>query len=175
MIPFNNRRLSGLEWQQESTFARKHHLMQGDSTLAEIRFVKTLGTLAEARTDSDAWSFKRQGIFSSSIGARRLGEERDIATYLPNWTSHKGLLRLEGGEEYQFRAANFWASEWVLSGADGHEVLRFHNKGFLKHGAQLDVAANADSNPHLALLITFTWYILLLYQMDSSAVIVAGG
>lgn len=172
MIPFDSRQLSGLEWRQESTFANRHHLKQGDSILAEIHFVKTLGTLAEARTASSAWSFKRKGVFTSVIGARRLGEDHEIATYNPNWTSHKGLLRLEGGHEYQLRAANIWASEWILSEIDGNEVLRFHNKGFLKQGAQLDVDERAKSNPQLPLLITFCWYILLLYQMDSSAAVV---
>ncbi|HNY41520.1 MAG TPA: hypothetical protein PKJ41_14060 [Bryobacteraceae bacterium] len=169
MIPFDNRQLSSLEWRQESAFGRKHHLMSGDSALAEIHFVKTLGTLAEARTASSAWSFKRKGVFTSTVGARPLDEEREIAIYHPNWTSHKGLLRLENGEEYLLRSANLWASEWVLSDGGGEPLLRFHNKGFLKHGAQLVVEERAKSNPQLPFLITFAWYILLLHQMDSSA------
>lgn len=174
MLPFDNRQLSGLEWRQESAFGRKHHLMSGDSVLAEIHFVKTLGTLAEARTATSAWSFKRKGVFTSTVGARPLGEEREIASYHPNWTAMKGLVRLENGEEYQLRSANLWASEWILSSGQGEQVLRFHNKGFLKHGAQLDVEERVRSNPQLPFLITFTWYILLLHQMDSSSAVIVG-
>jgi hypothetical protein len=171
MIELDTRQLSGLEWRQESAFGQKHCLKMGDSVLAEVAFVKTFGTLAEARTASAAWSFKRKGVFSSTVGARPLGEEREIAAYHPNWSSHKGLLRLESGEEFHLRAANFWASEWVLSDAEGQALLKFHNRGFLKHGAQLDVDEMIKAHPQLLLLITLTWYILLLHQMDSTAAV----
>ncbi len=174
MIPFDNRQLSGLEWRQESAFGRKHQLMSSDSVLAEIHFVKTLGTLAEAHTASSAWSFKRKGVFTSSVGARPLGEEREIATYHPNWTAMKGLVQFESGEQYHLRSANMWASEWIVTDSHGQPVLRFHNKGFLKHGAQLDVEESARTIPHLPFLILFIWYILLLHQMDSSSTVVVG-
>ena len=170
MVEFDCRQMSDFEWHQESAFGRKYQLRSGDSALAELVFVKALGTLAEARTVKSAWSFKRKGVFSSTVGARLLGEEREIAVYHPNWTSHKGLLRLENGEEYQLRSANLWASEWILSSLDGRPLLSFHNRGFLKHGAQVDIEESAKSHPQIELLINLTWYILLLHQMDSAAV-----
>ncbi len=168
MIEFDRRQMSGLEWRQESAFGRRYNLKLGDSVLAEVAFVKTLGTLAEARTAKSAWSFKRKGVFSSTVGARPLGEEREVATYLPNWTSSKGLMRLDNGEEFQLRSANFWASEWLLSDLDGAPVLRFHNRGFLKHGAQVDIEEKGRAHPQLELLLTLTWYILVLHQMDAT-------
>jgi hypothetical protein len=170
MMEFDRRQLSGLEWHQESAFGRKYNLKSGDSVLAEVAFVKTLGTLAEARTAGNAWTFKRKGVFSSSVGARPLGEEREVATYQPNWTSSKGLMRLDSGEAFQLRSANFWASEWLLSDMDGIAILRFHNRGFLKHGAQIDIEEKGRSHPQLELLLTLTWYILVLHQMDSTVV-----
>lgn len=86
----------------------------------------------------------------------------------------KGLVQLESGEQYHLRSANMWASEWIVTDSHGQPVLRFHNKGFLKHGAQLDVEESARSIPHLPFLILFIWYILLLHQMDSSSAVVAG-
>jgi hypothetical protein len=176
MVEFDRRQMSGLEWHQESAFGRRYNLKSGDSVLAEVAFVKTLGTLAEARTAGNAWSFKRRGVFSTSVGARPLGEEREVAAYQPNWTSSKGLLRLENGEEFQLRSANFWDSEWLLSDVEGAPVLRFHNRGFLKHGAQIDIEEKGRVHPALELLLTLTWYLLVLHQMDSTAVtaVVAG-
>lgn len=171
MIGFDARQLSGLEWHQESTFGQRYHLKSGDSVMAELTFPKVLGTLAEAKTASAAWSFKRRGVFTTVIGARRLGEEREIATYQPNWSSSKGLLKLENGEEFHLKTANFWASEWALATVDGQEMLRYHNQGFLKHGARLDVSDRAKQHPQLQFLILLTWYILVMYQRDSSAAV----
>lgn len=171
MIGFDRRQLNGLEWHQESAFGRTYHLKAGESVLAEVAFKKALGTLAEARTASSAWSFKRRGVFSSVVGARPMGEDREIAAYHPNWSSSKGLLKLENGEELHLKSANFWASEWVLSEAGGQELLRYHSQGFLKHGARLEVSEKAKQHPQLELLIVLTWYILVLHQMDSSAAV----
>lgn len=168
MIGFDARQMSGLEWHQESAFGRTYHLKVGDSVLAEVAFTKVLGTLAEAKTASAAWSFKRRGVFSAVVGARPLGEEREIATYHPNWSSSKGMLKLEGGEELHLRSANLWASEWVVSTAAGEEILRYHNQGFLKHGARVEITERARQHPQLPLLLSLTWYILVLHQMDSA-------
>ena len=170
MIEFDRRQLGGLQWQQDSAFGRRYSLKMGDSVLAELAFVKTLGTLAEARTATSAWSFKRRGVFSSIVNARPLGEEREEATYQPNWTSSKGLLQLDSGEQFQLRTSNFWASEWVLATTDGIPLLRFHNRGFLKHGAGVDVEEQGRNHPRLELLLTLTWYILVLHQQDSTVV-----
>ncbi|MBA3975676.1 MAG: hypothetical protein C0504_15835 [Candidatus Solibacter sp.] len=169
MTGFDTRQLSGLEWHQQSTFGQTYQLKSGDSVIAELAFPKVLGTLAEARTASSAWSFKRRGAFTAVIGARRLGEEREIATYRPNWSSSKGLLKLENGEEFHLKPANFRASEWVLSTVDGQELLRYHNQGFLKHGARLEMTERAKQHPQLQLMVVLTWYILVMYRMDSSA------
>lgn len=169
MVEIDPRQLADLEWHQDSTFGRRHTLKSGDSVLAEIHFQKTLGTLAEARTARSAWTYKRRGIFTASIGARVAGEQIEIATYQPNWTAHKGLVRFDDGEEFQLRASNLWASEWTLTGADGSLLLRYHNSGFLRHGARVDVEPAARKHPRLELLLTLTYYILLLHQMDGAA------
>jgi hypothetical protein len=171
MIGFDARQLSGLQWHQESAFGRTYHLKAGDSVMAELAFPKMLGTLAEARTAGSAWTFKRRGAFTAVIGARRLGEELEIATYQPNWSSSKGLLKLENGEEFHLKSANFWASEWALATVDGQEMLRYHNQGFLKHGALLEVSERAKQHPQLQLLVLLTWYILVMYQMDSTTAV----
>jgi hypothetical protein len=174
MIAIDPRQAHGLEWHQLSAFGRHHELKTGDTVVAELAFAKALGTLAEARTARGVWTFKRRGILTTTIGARVAGQEKDIAVYQPNWTAHKGLLRLESGEQFHLRAANFWASEWVLSDANGVELIRYHNRGFLKAGAQVELQGPAFAHPMMDLLLTLTWYILLLHQMDSSAVAGAG-
>jgi hypothetical protein len=178
MIAFDPKQSYGLEWHQDSAFSRRYQLKSGDSVLAELAFAKVFGTLAEASTARFNWTFKRRGVFTSSVAARIAGQENDVAVYRPNWTTTKGLLRLASGEEFELHTANFWASEWVLSVCDGAPLLEYHNRGFLKHGASVELEPAGREHPQLELLITLVWYILLLHQMDSaastSAVVAAG-
>ncbi len=168
MIPIRANLLNGLEWRQPGAFSRAYELKSGDSELAGLAFQKVLGTLARAWTLDAAWTFKRSGILTPVVTARVEGSEADIATYHPKWTHHKGLVSLAGGETLEFRTTNFWASEWALLDAQGAEVLRFHNKGLLHHGANVEVSEAGKARADIALLLALCWYILVLHMQDST-------
>lgn len=170
MIPIQANLLNGLEWRQPAAFSRTYELKSGDSELAGLAFQKVFGTLARAWTAGAAWTFKRAGFLTPVVTARVEGSETDIAIYHPNWTGHKGLLELEGGERLEFRTTNFWASEWALNDAQGAEVLRFHNKGLLHHGASVEVSEAGKARADIAMLLALCWYILVLHMQDSSSV-----
>lgn len=168
MIPIQPNLLSALEWRQPSTFSRAYQLKSGDSVVATLDFLKVLGTLARARTAAQSWTFKRAGFLTPVVTVRDEGSDADLATYHPNWTGNKGQLALPGGERLEFRSANFWSTGWVLSDPQGGELLRFHNKGLLHHGASVDVAVDARDRADIGLLLTLCWYILTLHMQDSS-------
>ncbi len=170
MIPIQPNQLAGLEWRQPSAFNRTYELKSGDSVLARLEFMKVFGTLAGAQTAAQAWTFKRGGFLTPIVTARLDGSETDIATFEPNWTHRKGTLTLAGGEILELRSTNFWASEWVLTNAQKEQVLRFHNKGMLHHGASVEVSEASKSRGDLGLLLALTWYILVLHMQDSTVV-----
>ena len=174
MIPIQARMLNGLEWRQPAAFSRTYELKSGDSVLAGLAFQKVFGTLARAWTAGAAWTFKRAGFLTPVVTVRAEGSETDIATYHPNWTGNKGLLQLPGGERMEFRTTSFWAGEWALHDAQGAEVLRFHNKGLLHHGANVEVSEVGKARADIALLLALCWYILVLHMQDSPAVAVSG-
>lgn len=170
MIPIKSNVLNGLEWRQPSAFNRNYELKSGDSVLAELAFLKTFGTLARMSTAAGAWTYKRAGFLSPVVTARQEGSEEDLATYQPNWMARKGALTLSTGEGLTFGAANFWASEWVLATAQGAELLRFHNKGILHHGAAVEVSEAGKTRVDAAMLLGLCWYIMVLHMQDSAAV-----
>ncbi|MBI5083889.1 MAG: hypothetical protein HZB13_04750 [Acidobacteria bacterium] len=171
MIPIQRNQLAGLEWRQPGAFSRTYELRAGDSLLARLEFKKTFGTLAEAETAQGKWSFKRTGFLSPLVSARVLGEEADIAIYKPSFSGQKGALRLAGGETLALHTMGFWGSEWALTAAGGEQLLRFHNKGLVHHGADIDVGEAARNREDLELLLTMAWYILVLHMADSNAMI----
>ncbi len=158
--------LSGLEWRQPAAFSRHYELVSGEMVLGGLRFLKAMGTLAEGWVGEDRWTFKRTGILRVEITGRIAGTETTLVTYHPNWTGTSGQIRL-AGETLELKS-NFWSSEWVVEGAGG-EVLRFHNRGLLHHGATVEMGPGARENVHLALLLAFVWYLLQLFMSDSAA------
>lgn len=177
MIPIRSALLATLEWRQHSSFARSYELKSGDSVLATIDFKKVFGTLAEAATSDQSWTFKRTGFLTPLVTARVAGTEQDVAWYKPGLMGTKGEVHLAGGEVFEFKSTNFWGSQWALLTPSDEILIRFHNQGVLKHGAHVEVAPEAAERPDLALLLTLCWYILALHQQDSAAstaVIAAG-
>jgi hypothetical protein len=169
MLPLDDHAPATLEWKQESAFGRYFELKGGDSVYAALEFVKRFGSLAEARTAAGDWSYKRRGMMSPAVSARVAGSEADLAIYKPNWSSSKGVLTLAGGEALEFRSASFWGHDWILSAPGGHPLLRFSTKGVIKQGSEVHVEPAARGRADLPLLLTFCWYLLLLYQEDMSA------
>jgi hypothetical protein len=163
------RQLNALEWKQPSAFVRRYELLSGDSQLAVVSFSKSLGSLAEAQTAGEAWTFKRRGMLSTTVGARIAGTEQDVAVYRPNFTGTRGTIRIKGGEALELRSTGFWASEWVVRTEEQEVLLRFHNHGLMRSGAHVEVMEAANRRDDLGLLLTFAWYLLLLHMEDSAA------
>lgn len=177
MTPLDAHAPTALEWKQQSAFGRYHELKGGDTVYATIEFVKKFGSLAEARAAGGAWTYKRRGMMSPAVSARVPGSEADVAVYKPNWSSSKGELTLAGGEKLLFRSESIWGKEWLLATEAGQPLLRFATRGVMKHGAEVMLEPACRERADLALLITFCWYLLLLYREDmaGAAAIVPGG
>ncbi|MGC4053394.1 MAG: hypothetical protein QM757_29175 [Paludibaculum sp.] len=177
MIPIRSTQLGGLEWKQPSAFARAYELKSGDSVLATVNFRKVFGTLAEAATADQNWTFKRTGFLTPLVTARVAGSEEDVAHYKPGLMGTKGEIHLAGGEVLHMKSTNFWGSQWALMSAQGDPLIRFHSQGMLKHGAHVEVEPVARERADLPLLLTLCWYVLALHQQDSAATtaVIAGG
>ena len=167
MIPVDSHTTGGLAWQQNSMWQRRWELRSADALLAELHFESALGSLATATAAGAAWTFKRSGFFSPTITARAVGQDTPVASYQPGWAQSGGRLSV-GQEQLEFRSVSFWASRWALFSAPDQELIAFENTGLTHHGANVTVHHAARGRADLPLLLTFFWYVLVLYMEDAT-------
>jgi hypothetical protein len=155
-----------LVWKQSAATQRHYELRAGETTVAELDFLKAFGTLARGRAASGVWTFKRTGFLSPIVTARREGESEDCAFYHPNFSASQGQLRLASGEAFEFRLAGIWARSAILIDNDRREVFRVHLKG--ESGAGATVEVRLPETPGIELLLLLCWYVLVLQMQDES-------
>lgn len=155
-----------LVWKQSAATQRHYELRAGETTVAELDFLKTFGTLARGSAASGVWTFKRTGFLSPIVTARREGETGDCAFYHPNFSSSQGQLRLATGEAFEFRLAGVWTRSAILIDNDRREVFRVHLKGESSAGAAVEV--RLPETPGVELLLLLCWYVLVLQMQDES-------
>lgn len=149
---------------------RRYQLMDGSSNYASLAFQSAFGSLAEARTASASWTFKRRGFLQPTVGVRVAGNEEDIAVYTPHWTHRKGAIRLASGESLLLHSEGFWGARWVLSTEDGKPLVHFANHGALKKGCEVSLEPGVRGREDLGLLLSLSWYLLLLHMQDAAVV-----
>ncbi len=168
MTSFDPRQLSDLEWRQPTALKRSFELRGGESLLAELVFLKALGTLAEARVGPLRWTFKRSGFLNPLVTARQPGSETDVASFRAKWTARSGSM-LVGDGPLELRALNFWGSEWGLEHPSAGLLIRIHERGMIHFSALYEVTDAGRARADLPLLLCFTWYVLVLMSEDSAA------
>lgn len=165
-------------WLQPKTGGRTYELRDDNHLYGSLVFRSSFGSLATADFSGGRYTFKRVGFFNPQVTVRREGEEIDLAVYRPNWTGAQGLLEIDG-KTLGWRPANFWATRYAwYQGKDmllvyqqGGEQKRFSD--LFKTQSQVtffDLAWRLGSLPILTLL---GWYLVILYEQDSAAVVAA--
>jgi hypothetical protein len=168
-----------LEWLQPKSLERTFELKSGEALLGVLSFRSAFGTLATAETADGVWTFKRVGFLNPRVTMRPAGSEADAAVYTPKFFGG-GTLQIMGGPAIEWKAANFWATEWVFAGPDEGSLLRFtsgREKGtfsdIFKTQAVVHVEPAASKSPWLAMLTALGMYLLILHTEDSAATVAA--
>jgi hypothetical protein len=183
-----------LIWRQPSAFKEQYELRAGDEVLATLHWQSAWGTLATARTAEGEWTFKRSGFWQQRIGVRPLGSEREVATFVPDWSGN-GILTIEGERTFRWVGKGFWGLEKLWQErADAPPLIGFKNAGALKTEARVVLSPVAASLPEttqlddlyaplppeemappssplveLPLLVTLGFYLMVLASRDAAA------
>lgn len=169
MVPLSTELAGDLMWMQTGAISRYHELRAGDSVFAQLEFRKAFGSLASGKTGQGAWTFKRRGFLHATVGVRKADSNEDLMVYEPNWSGRRGQIHTATGVTYNWEAANFWGTEWVLSKPRGPKLAYFRNKGVVRSAAEVTLSDEAYADPGLVLLLMLCWYLILLYMMDAAA------
>jgi hypothetical protein len=160
--------------------ARSFSLHAGEQEYARLEFQSAFGSRALAETAAQRWSFKRVGFFNPRVTVRRPDQDTDLAVYQPRWTGTEGTLTLAGGQTFQWRATNFWATRFAFMDSRGEILLEFkegtqegHFSDLFKTQAQVQIAQNFGELEQIDLLVTLGWYLLILYHEDAAGVAAA--
>jgi hypothetical protein len=165
-----------LVWVQPKTFVRWFELRApDDEPAATLRFETALGTLATAESAEGRWTFKRVGFLNVRVTVREVGSETNLAVYEPKlWGD--GVLRFPDGRTYEWKAMNFWGTQWCFADAQGQVVFAFKPERdrpklseLFKTQADVEVGPAGQGLAELALLVLLGWYLVILQQDDAAA------
>jgi hypothetical protein len=154
-----------LLWSQPAARRREHELRAGADLVATLRFQR--GSLADAQSDGDHWTFKRQGFWQPRVTVRAPGSDNDLAVFRPHWAGG-GMLDFPDGHSIQLRSANFWQSEWVWQEKDQPLILFKGRHGLVKARGAVEVQPAAVGRPDIPLLSLLGWYLILLHADDAA-------
>lgn len=155
-----------LLWVQPSVTKQAFELRAGEEVVATLVWQRS--SLARAEIAERSWSFKREGFWHPQVTVRDPDSDQNEAVFRPSWTGG-GVLELSNGRLLRLGTANLWHSQWDWQLPDGSRLVHFRSRsGFLKSGAEVNIAEGAQDLPELPLLVVLGWYLLVLFARDAA-------
>lgn len=168
------------QWVQPKSFHNRYELRAGDELFAVLEFPKMFGSLALACTEDGRWTLKRVGFFKTRVTIREEGQDSDLGVYFPRWTGSEGTLHMTGGAEFTWKAANFWATQFIWLDTAGKTLLSYRPgveestlSDVLKTQARVEFMPEARNTAELPLLVVLGWYLMIMKQQDDTAAVAA--
>ncbi len=163
---------ASLQWMQLSMFKQHYELRAGETLVAEMRFRSAWGTLATASSADGCWTFKRVGFWQNKASIRVCEDEADLAIFQNATWSGGGTLTFADSATFK-ATTNFWNTQLGFQTEADEPLVRFHIGGIFKASAEVEILPAAMVLKELPLLVLFGWYLVVMLQSDSAAVIAA--
>jgi hypothetical protein len=125
-----------------------------------------MGTLAQATSGNQAWTFKRSGVFHPHVTVRREGAEENVAVFTPSWTG-SGLLEFPDGRILRWRATRSFGREWAWLTKDQEVLMRFQGSP-AKCRTRFESAIRSEKN---ALLLALLGHYLIQLMTNDAAML----
>ncbi len=155
-----------LQWSQPAV-ALSYELSGPAGIYARLELKKLGSSRASGFSSRAQFAFKRQGMLKSRISVSLGDSPKPLATYEPNFTGQKGILKYAGGQQVEFHATNFFKTEWQWLTASGDGLLGFRIKGAGKPNATVFLGDDGVSRVDLDLLLLLGFYVLLLLREEA--------
>ncbi len=142
-----------LGWQQPGWFGRTVEITSSASLAALLRF-QNWGRQCDATCASGMWQFATQGFFGRSLMIASLPNGTPVGSF--SWNFRGGLVRLDEGDVFEWKALGFWSGERAFLSPSGFPILTFKPRLFsFKSCGQITIHreyANIPQLPMLAML-----------------------
>jgi hypothetical protein len=162
-----------LKWVQPGMFKTHYELRAGDEIAATLRFRSSFGTLATGQSADGCWTFKRVGFLQTRVTIRECDRETDTAVFRNTW-SGGGTLELSGGRKLQANTS-LWQSKIEFKKETGETMLLFNRGGVIHPSAEVVIEPEADKMAELPWLLMLGWYLTVMLDMDTAAIVAAIG
>ena len=166
LISLANLDVSQLTWRQPA-IAQTFELSGPAGVYARLELKKLASSRANGISSRATFAFERQGMLKSHIRIRLAHSPQPLATYEPNFTGQKGLLKYSGGESVEFQATNFFKTEWQWLTPEGAGLIGFRLKAAGKPSATVFIGDDGLPRVDLDLLLLLGFYVLLLLREAS--------
>ena len=164
-----------VHWVQQKTMDKYFELFMADHLIGTLAFRSAFGTLAEAVTSIQSWTFKRVGFFNTRVTIRKPDEELDHATFYPRIFGD-GVLQIMDGRSFSWAPLNFWRTRWVFYDNGDIPVLQFWEGSqefkiseIFKTQAAVEILDASLSEEQLSLLVPFGFYLIIMHKNDTAA------
>jgi hypothetical protein len=162
-----------IKWFQPRTFKMEYELQDDGELAATLRFRSSFGSLATGESADGCWTFKRMGFWQTRATIRRCGSDEEIAVFRNNTWSNGGTLELPDGRRY-LANTNFWATEYEFTTEAGESLVTYRRiSGLLHLSSMVEIQPLAVSLDELPWLVMLGWYLTVMMQMDSAALVAA--
>jgi hypothetical protein len=151
-----------LQWIHPDLTKRHFELRDETDVAATLTWEKPTGSIAIARSEAGAWSFKRLGFLNPRVSAIDLESRAQVARF-DAAISGAGVAQTKDG--YTFRwYSNLWRAEWGWIDSGGNDLLKFRRSFDVeeKKEGRLEILDAAHDHRHLALLALMGWYLIIL-------------
>jgi len=156
------------EWHQLKSGRPEFELLDGVRVIATLAFSNSLGTLATATAGAAGWTFKRVGFFQQRVSIRARGSEASLGEFVNGTWTEGGTLTLRNGRRFN-ATTNLWNTKWRVEDDAGRLVLRFDYGGVFRLHAFVDLAEGARDLAELPLLLTLSWYLVVMQAREAEA------
>lgn len=157
-----------LVWVQVKGWKQCFELRAGDHLVAVMQWDGVFKSSATVESAEGVWHLARHGFFKMHTDLK-VHQQMEPTLILNNrWNG--GDLTLPDGRALQWRGKNFWGTKYAfIDEATDRALITYHYRGFLKYNADLTLDPEAESLPHLTMLLSLGWYLIVLQIMDSAA------
>lgn len=162
-----------LTWHRVDHSKRNFSLRAGDRLFGGVRFEKASGSAATIDLAGARHTLKRVGVFRVRVTVRRAGEDRDLATFTPDWTGG-GKLQFTGGASFTWRTRSALSSVFQWLDAGGTVVLELTPSPGGRIEAALAPGPAAAATGEYPLLAALGFYLGVIAMDELVAVTAAG-
>lgn len=156
-----------LIWVRPSQDDRSYALRSGEDEVAVLRWEKSSGSLAHARSSAGSWTLKRIGFLQPRISVREAGASEDLAWFEPGMGGG-GAVHLASGHIFRW-SSNVWRAEWAWVNAAGKHGVKIHREFSVgERAGTVVIEPGVLPDRELPILIVLGWYLIIL-QTDDAA------